>query len=456
MRRVRASWCKAALIACLLAGCGPHDGAEHMSHGRFQDLRVFRPAGDPGSFVLLLSAEPGWNEPADAIAAALVKSGAMVVGIDYAQFKANLEADGAGCVFPDGDLENLSHFVQAYYRLNTYLRPIVAGLSSGAALTYAVLAQAPEEVFGGGLGVGFCPVLGVRKPLCRGSGLQFAVRSDGRGVDLEPKPQLGVPWSMVPGTDAAACAPARVREFGTLAPGVPGDVPAAVQAAFAGIVKQAGGQAVPRPPAGFRDLPIIEQPSALQDPKSDAVAIMLSGDGGWAGLDQGVAAELNARGIPVVGLDSLRYFWTARTPAGIGADLDRVIRYYLPHFAKHRAILIGYSQGADVLPFAVNRLPAATRADVALVALLGISPHALFEFHLSSWIADSDAGAATGPELKALAGLRVLCVYGADEDASPCTQLDPKAATIVKLAGGHHFDGNYAALADTVLTAVSP
>lgn len=58
------------------------------------------------------------------------------------------------------------------------------------------------------------------------------------------------------------------------------------------------------------------------------VVIVLSGDGGWAGLDKAVAAELNARGVPVVGWDSLRHFWDARTPDGAAHDLDRLIRYY--------------------------------------------------------------------------------------------------------------------------------
>ncbi len=397
---------------------------------------MFKPAANPRNVVLLLSGGQGWNARSAAIAQALVQSGALVVGIDYAQFAANLAADGSSCVFPDGDLENLSHFIQAYERLPAYSRPIVVGIEAGAALTYAVLAQAPDTVFGGGVGVGYQPVLEVRKTLCKGSGLQFAPRADGRGVDLLPSPQLTVPWTVV--ADDAA------------------DLPGAVEAAFAGVAQRAAGQSPALPPASLGDLPLVEVPAAAEAPASDMVAIMLSGDGGWAGLDQGVAAEVTARGIPVVGLDSLRYFWTARTPAGIAADLDRMIRYYLPYFRKQHVILIGYSQGADVLPFAVNRLPAAARADLALVALLGISPHALFEFHLSSWLADSDSGPATGPELKALGRTPLVCIYGADEDDSPCRTLDPKSAKVVRLTGGHHFDGNYAGLADTVLAALRP
>ena len=39
---------------------------------------------------------------------------------------------------------------------------------------------------------------------------------------------------------------------------------------------------------------------------------------------------------------------------------------------KKHALLVGYSQGADVLPFAVNRLPPATRALVKQTTLIGV------------------------------------------------------------------------------------
>jgi type IV secretory pathway VirJ component len=206
-------------------------------------------------------------------------------------------------------------------------------------------------------------------------------------------------------------------------------------------------------PQALGDLPIVFVAAQPGIPPSDTFAIILSGDGGWAGLDKDVAAALAANGISVVGLDSLRYFWTARTPEGLAADVERMIRYYLTALGKQRVVLIGYSQGADVLPFAVNRLTAATRSHVALAAVMGMSEHALFEFHVTSWISDDNSGPATLPEVEKIVGTPVLCIYGAEESDSLCPKLDPHKVTIVKLKGGHHFDGNYDGLARMILAS---
>jgi len=210
---------------------------------------------------------------------------------------------------------------------------------------------------------------------------------------------------------------------------------------------------MPPPPAVLGDLPVVEVPANPGVAQSDEFALIMSGDGGWAGIDQDIAAALTASGIPVVGLDSLRYYWTARTPEGLAADTDKLIRYYLAQLGKKRVLLIGYSQGADVLPFAVNRLPPAARSSVALVAILGMSEHALFEFHVSSWLSDSKLGPATLPEVDRISGMPVLCIYGADEHDSLCPELDPNKIIIVKVKGGHHFDGDYAGLARQILAA---
>jgi type IV secretory pathway VirJ component len=257
----------------------------------------------------------------------------------------------------------------------------------------------------------------------------------------------------------SACPVAATRDFVSQVHGaamavLPTLSPAPVNAAFAKLAAAMSPRATP-PPAALGDLPIIEVPAQSAAAPSDAFAIIMSGDGGWAGLDQDIAAALSARGVPVVGLDSLRYYWTARTPQGVAADTDRMIRYYLSHFGKKRVLLIGYSQGADVLPFAVNRLPPPTKAQVALTAILGMSEHALFEFHVSSWISDDSSGPATLPEVNRLTGMPVLCIYGEDEDDSLCPKLDPLKFKVVKVKGGHHFDGNYAGLANEILNAAA-
>jgi type IV secretory pathway VirJ component len=409
----------------------------------------------------LLSGDAGWNSAADALAGQFVQQGAMVTGIDFPAFKAALEADGAECVFPDGDLENLSHFVQAYFHNASYLAPLLVGVASGGSMAYGVLAQAPKDTFAGALSLGFCPHMTMDKPLCKGSGLELAHGARGSGLDLRPIKSLNNPWVTLQASKGAACPIAATRDFvaqvhGAAIATLPEVSAPAVTAALLKLAAARSNRGIAPPPTVLGDLPVVEVPALPDATAPDAFAIIMSGDGGWAGLDQDIAAALSAKGIPVVGLDSLRYYWSARTPEGLAADTDRMIRYYLAHFGKKHVLLIGYSQGADVLPFAVNRLPQATRNLVALTAILGMSEHAIFEFHVSSWISDDTSGPETLPEVIRITGMPVLCIYGEDEHDSLCPKLDPKKFNIVKLKGGHHFDGNYAGLAAQILSAAKP
>jgi type IV secretory pathway VirJ component len=439
-----------------------------IDHGRFKEIAVYQPKGTPTSFVLLLSGDAGWNGAVTDMAQELQRHGAMVAGIDLPQFYRSLEADGNDCVFPDGDLENLSHFVQAYYHLPGYLNPVLVGYASGAGLAYATLAQAPRDTFAGAVSLGFCPALKLQKPLCKVPGVEFSRATAGRGADLLPLSALGNPWVVMQGENDRTCPTAAARDFVSqvrgaalaVLPQIGQDFAPAARwlprftAAF-DVLAARTARRLPAAPQALVDLPIVEVPARADAAPSDSFAIIMSGDGGWAGLDQDIAAALAADGIPVAGLDSLRYYWSARTPEGLATDTDRMIRYYLAHLNKKRVLLIGYSQGADVLPFAVNRLPPATRQRVALTAVLGMSEHALFEFHLSSWISDSNAGLPTLPEVNRIAGMPVLCIYGADESDSLCPKLDPKKISVIKLKGGHHFDGDYAGLAQVIITAAS-
>ena len=66
--------------------------AEHVSHGRFQNVAVYAPIGTPKSFVLFLSGDGGWNRGAEDIARQLVRHGAMVAGIDLPKLDARFRS----------------------------------------------------------------------------------------------------------------------------------------------------------------------------------------------------------------------------------------------------------------------------------------------------------------------------------------------------------------------------
>jgi type IV secretory pathway VirJ component len=133
-------------------------------------------------------------------------------------------------------------------------------------------------------------------------------------------------------------------------------------------------------------------------------------------------------------------------------DLARILERYGRLWSKSRFLLVGYSFGADVVPFLVSRLPPELRSRVALVSLLGLSDQASFEFHVAGWLGVETGHHPTVPEVSGLGVTPVLCLRGEDEADSACRLLRGAAVRTVTLPGGHHFGGDYERIADAILT----
>lgn len=445
-----------ALLLMILFGS--HAMAETISHGRFDKLNIYRPPGEVRQTVLFFSGAHGWTTELEAIAQSLARQGALVAGIHAGAFYRNLEQDGGECVSPDGDLENLSHFLQAYYRLPTYRPALLVGAHSGAPFVFSMLKQAPAGTFGGGISLGFCPTPVLSKPLCPAAD---APDSEKPSLQLQPTAKLGAPWMVLQGVGDQTCRSAaqqfiaKVKDAELIT--VPGDNYGegdfhTWESQFAGAFQRLAARTptlTSAAAAELQDLPIVEVPA---QGAGDTMVLLISGDGGWAGIDKELAAALSKQGMPVVGLDSLRYFWKERTPQSTAEDVDQILRYYLAAWKKKSVLLIGFSQGADVLPFVVNRLPVATRERLKMVALLSLSETAVFEFHLQNWLGSDEDAIPVEPELRKMKGVRALCVYGEDDEDSICDGTAAKRLQVVKLSGGHHFDGDYANLAALILS----
>lgn len=206
---------------------------------------------------------------------------------------------------------------------------------------------------------------------------------------------------------------------------------------------------------GLESLPLVEVPA--EGSGRDILAVLLTGDGGWAVTDKGLAQELAASGVSVVGLNSLKYFWTRRTPDEAASDLAKILRHYLAAWEKKRAVLIGYSFGADVLPFMMNRLPEDLQAAVGTIVLISPSASAEFKFHALDWLGLSSGRNAfpVVPEIRKIRpDVAILCVHGEKDEAQICGALDPGRAQSVALPGGHRMGQGYGPVASAILASL--
>jgi type IV secretory pathway VirJ component len=448
-------------------------GELKLAYGPFGEVTVYKPAGRATSVALFVSGDGGWNLGVVDMARHLLEQGAAVVGIDIRRYRNAVNTPGTGCKSFAVDFEGLAHDVERRLKLEDYLPPVLVGYSSGATLVYATVVEAPKGTFAGALSLGFCPDLDVTQKICKGSGLAYEVQyaksptpPPVKGVLFSPAKANVTPWIAFQGDADQVCSPEGTRAFVAET----GDAELVwlpkvghgfsveknwlpqFRTAYAKLVAHGAPPRVTVPEVA--DLPLVEVPaSGGPAPGAESLfALLLTGDGGWAGLDQDVAGALAARGVPVVGLNTLKYFWSARTPETAAHDLARVIVHYGAAWKRPKVLLIGYSFGADVLPFLYTRLPPELRDGIASVSFLALSDTATFEFHVADWIPGAgDGGRATVPEVARMGAVRMLCLYGADEADSPCPKLARPGLRAVALAGGHHFGGDYAALATQIL-----
>lgn len=217
--------------------------------------------------------------------------------------------------------------------------------------------------------------------------------------------------------------------------------------------------------ASLSDLPleVVSPDSPEADALSPAagdsareLAILLSGDGGWAEIDREISDSLAHHGIPVVALDSRQYLASKRTPERVTSDVARIARVYGSRFGKSAVVLIGYSRGADILPFVVNRLPNDIRSELELIALLGLAPNANFKFHMIDLVSNHHRSddLPTIPEVSRLHGERILCFYGMAEKEAACKSLPDSVAVAIAMPGGHHFGKRYGEIASRILAAL--
>lgn len=203
------------------------------------------------------------------------------------------------------------------------------------------------------------------------------------------------------------------------------------------------------------ELPLIVIPAAAES--SAPVFFFISGDGGWTGFDNTFCELLAKRGISVVALDAKKYFWKAKSPEETTTALVSIIGKYSRQWNKSAFILAGYSFGADIVPFVVNRLPGSLKDWLSKVILLSPDRYGDFEIHLTDMLSLGIAKRRYNivNEVKKITTHPVVSICGEDEDPINSQLFKDAGSKIVFLPGDHHYNKNVKGLAEVIIKETS-
>ncbi len=448
--------CTLAFIAAAFCLCA--STAHAFEPSRFGSVKLAEPAGEARAVVIYFSGREGWTKRDDTAAQAIAKSGALVAEVHSKIYLRRLDKLDEKCHELVYDTELLTRQLERERRLPTYLTPIVAGIGEGGTLAELNLVQAPAVTIAGAVSIDPTEIIASRRPICsdlsttaRRGGYRYSapkklpgfwivgltpharradreyimrLRHEGAPIDLHEMPP-----SMATGDASRSLIEPHLASLRPAVTKVPTNVPPAVD---------------------ISALPLAELPV---DHPSKLMAVLLSGDGGWRDLDKTIAEDLQQQGVPVVGLDTLRYFWSKKTPQQTADVVAALIQTFMTKWHTDKVALVGYSFGADVMPFAYNLLPPSLREHVVLISLLGLSKSADFEISVRGWLGEppgSDALPVLPQAIKIPPHL-IQCFYGQDETDTACPALADRGAETFRRNGAHHYDGNYGALADAIL-----
>jgi type IV secretory pathway VirJ component len=195
-----------------------------------------------------------------------------------------------------------------------------------------------------------------------------------------------------------------------------------------------------------RKIPLLEFKSAGT---IDYYVIFLTGNGGYRNLAHSLTNYLNSKKISVLAINTKKYLWAKKPPAQIALDLETLLERYNEKWGLNRVVLIGYSMGAEVIPFAVNCMEEKYKDELSNIILIGPWQKATFKINLLDFFFEINKGADIYSELLKMK-TKKACVICDDNKISICQKDLEGIIDHYFLKGGHHFGGDYMTLSKLI------
>ncbi|HKC37166.1 MAG TPA: AcvB/VirJ family lysyl-phosphatidylglycerol hydrolase [Chitinophagaceae bacterium] len=178
----------------------------------------------------------------------------------------------------------------------------------------------------------------------------------------------------------------------------------------------------------------------------------ISGDGGFNKFSTLFMQTLNKQGFAVIGLNAEDYFWHKKKPQDAANAIEAAINEINKEWKKQKIVLIGYSFGADVAPFMLTHFSSGLAGKVQHLILLSPSTKTDFEIHVLQMLGwGTNSGESVPAEINRIS-IPVAIITGDDENEFPYSELTIKNKRLIKMPGGHHYDGNVDSLCRQILS----
>jgi type IV secretory pathway VirJ component len=434
--------------------------ADSVNVAPFGKVYIYKITETPRNVVILISGDGGWKFGVVGFAETFSKMDNLVIGVDILRYYKDLRQRTGDCYNVSADFVQLATVIEKRYNYAEYIPPVIMGYSSGATLVYGILAQSRPGTFKGGISLGFCPDIELPKMLCQINGLTEKVDIEGKKYFLLPDAKLGNKWIVLHGKLDKVCdynetvdfvkktADAELITLPNTGHGFSkwNDFMPEWKDAFNRLIeKNSNDKPVNVNTDYVKNLPIVITNAKLQN-KDAPVALLVSGDGGWYGFEQSIADKLANHGIPTLGLDAKKYFWKRRTPEETASDMIKALNFYSKEWGRERFLLIGYSLGAEIVPFITSRLPGEMSDKVTLTVLLSPETTTDFEIHVSNMlgIGNRQNTFQVMDEIIKAQIVPTLIIIGDGEKTRVPELLTGTSVKIKKIPGDHHYKYNTA------------
>ncbi len=424
----------------------------------FGKVFIYKKSETPRNVLIIISGDGGWKYGVVDFAQTFSGKNTLVIGVDILRYFKDLRQRTDECYTVAADFLNLATVIEKRYNFPGYRPAILMGYSSGATLVYGILAQARPETFLGGISLGFCPDIRLPRMLCQTNGLTETADPSGGTYFLQPDAKLGNHWIVLNGKLDKICNYSEVVDFVSKTadaelvslPNVghgfskSSDFMPQMEDAFNRLIKSNETEKTTTEHIdSLIKLPVVITNSKVTGRETPA-AVLISGDGGWYSFEQSIANRLADHGVPTIGLDSRKYFWNRRTPEETAADITKAIIYYAKEWEKDKFLIIGYSLGAEIVPFIVTGLPEYLKSKVVLAVMLSPETNTDFEIHISNMLGmgNRENTYLVVNEIKKMEPVPSLCIFGEGEKSKIPGLLDGTSVHISIIPGDHHYKFN--------------